>query len=253
MKSLGFNILGDEHPIAPVMLGDANVAQRMSKELLNNGIYAVGFSFPVVPKGMARIRLQINSEHTVEELDKAIKIFKKVREKFKSHMKALVKEKAEIGLHLKDVEVPKVGDNDVLIKSKIDCHLWDRLAHMELGLLGKQSDKTSSLTLGHEFMGTIHKVGTNVDRFRIGERVSVESHIVGNRSRNARAGRLHLESDTINLVLIEMELLLNLYVFLNLILFHCLMRLMIQLDQFLIHLEVQFMLLYLLIWLVRYC
>tara|TARA_B100000085_G_scaffold204960_1_gene188568 strand:- start:1273 stop:1989 length:717 start_codon:yes stop_codon:yes gene_type:complete len=78
MKSLGFNILGDEHPITPVMLGDANVAQRMSKELLNNGIYAVGFSFPVVPKGMARIRLQINSEHTVEELDKAIKIFKKV-------------------------------------------------------------------------------------------------------------------------------------------------------------------------------
>ena len=51
MKSLGFNILGDEHPITPVMLGDANVAQRMSKELLNNGIYAVGFSFPVVPKG----------------------------------------------------------------------------------------------------------------------------------------------------------------------------------------------------------
>ena len=78
MKSLGFNILGDEHPITPVMLGDANVAQRMSKELLHNGIYAVGFSFPVVPKGMARIRLQINSEHTVEELDKAIKIFKKV-------------------------------------------------------------------------------------------------------------------------------------------------------------------------------
>ena len=78
MKSLGFNILGDEHPITPVMLGDANVAQRMSKELLNNGIYAVGFSFPVVPKGMDRIRLQINSEHTVEELDKAIKIFKKV-------------------------------------------------------------------------------------------------------------------------------------------------------------------------------
>ena len=52
MKSLGFNILGDEHPITPVMLGiNANIAQRMSKELLNNGIYAVGFSFPVVHKG----------------------------------------------------------------------------------------------------------------------------------------------------------------------------------------------------------
>ena len=81
MKSLGFNILGDEHPITPVMLGDANVAQRMSKELLNNGIYAVGFSFPVVP--IIGIRLQINSEHTVEELDKAIKIFKKVGKNLK--------------------------------------------------------------------------------------------------------------------------------------------------------------------------
>ena len=83
MKSLGFNILGDQHPITPVMLGDANVAQKMSKELLNNGIYAVGFSFPVVPKGEARIRLQINSEHSMEELDKAIKIFKKVGRELK--------------------------------------------------------------------------------------------------------------------------------------------------------------------------
>ena len=70
MKSLGFNIIGDQHPITPVMLGDANIAQQMSRELLENGIYAVSFSFPVVPEGKARIRLQINSEHTKDELEK---------------------------------------------------------------------------------------------------------------------------------------------------------------------------------------
>ena len=113
-------------------------------------------------------------------------------------MKALVKEKAEIGLHLKDVEVPMVGDNDVLIKVKstaicgTDLHIWNWDSWASKAI-------KPPLTLGHEFMGTIHKVGTNVDRFRIGERVSVESHIVGNRSRNARAGRLHLDPDTINL------------------------------------------------------
>lgn len=83
MKSLGFNIIGDQHPITPVMLGDANIAQQMSRELLENGIYAVSFSFPVVPEGKARIRLQINSEHTKDELDKAIQVFEKVGKKLK--------------------------------------------------------------------------------------------------------------------------------------------------------------------------
>ena len=80
MKKLGFEILGTDHPIVPVMLGDAKVAQHMSKKLLENGIYAVGFFYPVVPKNKARIRLQINSEHTKEELDKVIDTFKKVGE-----------------------------------------------------------------------------------------------------------------------------------------------------------------------------
>ena len=65
------------------MLGDANIAQQMSRELLENGIYAVSFSFPVVPEGKARIRLQINSEHTKDELDKAIQVFEKVGKKLK--------------------------------------------------------------------------------------------------------------------------------------------------------------------------
>lgn len=78
MKNLGYTILGDEHPITPVMLGDAKIAQAMSKRLLEKGLYAIGFFFPVVPEGKARIRLQVNSEHKKEELDKAVTIFEEV-------------------------------------------------------------------------------------------------------------------------------------------------------------------------------
>jgi glycine C-acetyltransferase len=60
------------------MLGDANLAQDMSKKLLEEGIYAVGFFFPVVPKGKARIRTQISAAHSKDDLDKAIKAFSKV-------------------------------------------------------------------------------------------------------------------------------------------------------------------------------
>ena len=78
MAALGFSLKGNSHPITPVMLGDAEVAQKMSKELLKHGLYAVGFFYPVVPKGQARIRLQITSEHNKEQLDKAIDIFEKI-------------------------------------------------------------------------------------------------------------------------------------------------------------------------------
>ena len=83
MKSLGFKIKGDMHPITPVMLGDAKKAQEMSKKLLEEGLYAIGFFYPVVPKGEARIRLQITSEHTKQQLEQAIKIFGKVGRELK--------------------------------------------------------------------------------------------------------------------------------------------------------------------------
>ena len=75
MKDAGFSIPDGEHPIVPVMLGDAVLAQKMSQKLLERGIYAVGFFFPVVPKGKARIRVQISAGHTKEDLDKAIDAF----------------------------------------------------------------------------------------------------------------------------------------------------------------------------------
>ena len=75
MQEAGFDVDDGDHPIVPVMLGDAKLAQKMSKKLLEKGIYAVGFFFPVVPKGKARIRTQISAAHTKDNLDKAIAAF----------------------------------------------------------------------------------------------------------------------------------------------------------------------------------
>ena len=84
MKDAGFAIDEGDHPIVPVMLGDANLAQNMSKQLLDEGIYAIGFFFPVVPKDKARIRTQISAAHSKEDLDKAIRAFAKVRDELQN-------------------------------------------------------------------------------------------------------------------------------------------------------------------------
>jgi glycine C-acetyltransferase len=75
MQAAGFELNPGSHPIIPVMLGDAVLAQKMSQKLLERGIYAIGFFFPVVPKGKARIRTQISAAHTKDDLDKAIAAF----------------------------------------------------------------------------------------------------------------------------------------------------------------------------------
>ena len=77
MRAAGFDVDEGDHPIVPVMLGDASLAQKMSQKLLERGIYAIGFFFPVVPKDKARIRTQISAAHTQEDLDKAIAAFSK--------------------------------------------------------------------------------------------------------------------------------------------------------------------------------
>ncbi|GAB6907177.1 glycine C-acetyltransferase [Desulfosarcina cetonica] len=78
LQAAGFNLVPGHHPIIPVMLGDARLAQEMAACLLDEGIYVVGFSFPVVPQGAARIRTQISAAHTREHLDRAIAAFIKV-------------------------------------------------------------------------------------------------------------------------------------------------------------------------------
>ncbi len=85
MIKLGFDIIDGVHPIAPVLFrkfeNDAHLAQQISKDLYDEGIYAVGFSYPVVPKGQARIRVQISAAHETEHIDKAIAAFEKVGRK----------------------------------------------------------------------------------------------------------------------------------------------------------------------------
>ena len=78
MTKLGFTLAGKDHPIVPVMLGDAQLAGRMAEELLKEGIYVIGFSFPVVPKGKARIRTQMSAAHTTAQIDRAVAAFAKV-------------------------------------------------------------------------------------------------------------------------------------------------------------------------------
>ncbi len=78
MEKLGFELVPGDHPIIPVMLGDAVLAAEMARRMLEEGIYVVGFSYPVVPKGKARIRAQMSAAHEKDHLDRAIEAFSKV-------------------------------------------------------------------------------------------------------------------------------------------------------------------------------
>ena len=79
MEKLGFDLLPGEHPIVPIMLYDAKVAQEFANRMLDKGVYVTGFSYPVVPMGKARVRTQISAGHTKEDLDFAVKCFGEVK------------------------------------------------------------------------------------------------------------------------------------------------------------------------------
>ena len=81
MKERGFDVVEGTHPIVPIMLGDARLARDIAKDMLDEGIYVIGFSFPVVPKGQARIRVQLSAAHTREHVDRAIEAFTKIGKK----------------------------------------------------------------------------------------------------------------------------------------------------------------------------
>ncbi len=110
-------------------------------------------------------------------------------------MKALVKSKSEAGIWMEDVPVPKIAPNEVLIKVNrtsicgTDMHIykWDDWA---------QANVPVPMVIGHEYGGEVVEVGSTVRRVSVGQRVSGEGHVVGNRSRNARSGRFHLDPDT---------------------------------------------------------
>ena len=79
MTELGFDVLPGDHPIAPIMFGDAALAGRTADAMLERGIYVIAFSFPVVPKGAARIRTQMSAAHSLDDIDRAIAAFEAVR------------------------------------------------------------------------------------------------------------------------------------------------------------------------------
>ncbi|MEE2566725.1 glycine C-acetyltransferase [Hyphobacterium marinum] len=81
MSEAGFDLLPGEHPIIPVMLGDAKLSQDMASMLMEEGVYVIGFFYPVVPKGKARIRTQMSAAHTPEQIDRAVAAFTKVGKK----------------------------------------------------------------------------------------------------------------------------------------------------------------------------
>ena len=82
MTRLGFDIVKSVHPIVPVLLYNANLAQVIARDLYDEGIYVVGFFFPVVPQGQARIRTQISAGHEIHHLEKALEAFRKVGKKY---------------------------------------------------------------------------------------------------------------------------------------------------------------------------
>ena len=82
MSEKGFTLNPSPHPIVPLMLGDAGLAQKVAERLLEKGVYVIGFFYPVVPKGTARIRTQLSAAHSTEDLDFAVKMFAEVKEEF---------------------------------------------------------------------------------------------------------------------------------------------------------------------------
>ena len=82
MKEKGFTVSDAQHPITPIMLGDEKKALEMAAALFDEGIYVIGFAFPVVPKGKARIRVQVSAAHTEKDIKRAVAAFSKVAERF---------------------------------------------------------------------------------------------------------------------------------------------------------------------------
>ena len=81
LSQAGFSLRGENHPIIPVMLGDAVKAQQMARDLLTLGFYAIGFFYPVVPMGQARIRTQLSAAHSFDDIDRAVQAFREAANK----------------------------------------------------------------------------------------------------------------------------------------------------------------------------
>jgi glycine C-acetyltransferase len=196
MRQAGFEVPEGTHPIVPVMLGDARLAARMADRLLELGVYVIGFSFPVVPKGAARIRVQLSAAHTREHIERCVEAFAiAAREErlFSSEAAGVVtagtsssrpkrtmrawtysrEANAEGGhLNLSEVPVPRPMPGELLVKVRCVsvCGTDEDLFR------AKFPQVQDGVIPGHEVYGEIVDVGPNVRGFKLGQRVVAESH-----------------------------------------------------------------------------
>jgi glycine C-acetyltransferase len=195
MRHAGFTVPEGSHPIAPVMLGDARLAARMADRLLELGVYVIGFSFPVVPKDAARIRVQLSAAHTREQVERCVEAFTiAAREEGlfsnaatgapaiatsvapKRTMRAWTysRQSTQDGGHLtlSEVPVPRPMPGELLVKVRCVS-----VCGTDEDLFRAKFPQVQDGTIpGHEVFGEIVDVGPNVRGFKLGQRVVAESH-----------------------------------------------------------------------------
>jgi len=194
MRQVGFSVPEGGHPIVPIMVGDADAASRMANRMLKFGIYVIGFSYPVVPKDKARIRVQISALHTRQQIDRAVNAFAEAGKEaglirrnvapiplkkdrgLPETMRAWVyynKVQPDGGyLHLERVRVPRPGPGELLLKviGVSICGTDEDLFR------GKFSEVYDGIIPGHEIFGEIVGCGSNIRGFELGQKSVVESH-----------------------------------------------------------------------------
>ena len=194
MREAGFQIPEGDHAIVPVMLGDAALASRMADRLLDHGIYVIGFSYPVVPKGEARIRVQLSAAHTADQIDQAVEAFQAVAQEigvmerkppalpvavappepktmraWVYHNQALV-DGGHLSLEKVPMPRPKPGELLLRILRVTVCGTDEDLFR------GKFAEIYEGIVPGHEVFGEIVGLGSNVRGYEIGQKVVAESH-----------------------------------------------------------------------------
>ncbi len=196
MRHVGFVVPEGTHPIAPVMLGDARLAARMAERLLELGVYVVGFSYPVVPKDAARIRVQLSAAHTREQVERCVEAFTiAAREEGifsnsstgdpaasaataqpKRTMRAWTYSRQSTAdgghLTLTEVPLPRPMPGELLVKVRCVS-----VCGTDEDLFRAKFPQVQDGTIpGHEVFGEIVDVGPNVRGFKLGQRVVAESH-----------------------------------------------------------------------------
>jgi glycine C-acetyltransferase len=191
MREAGYDVPDGEHPIVPVMLGDAALAGRMASCLLELGVYVIGFSYPVVPKGEARIRVQLSAIHTPEQIDRAVDAFvqvgrdegvvavappARVEQAPARTMRAWVYHDKPLPdggrLSLEEMPVPEPKPGELLLEVlRVSvCGTDEDLFR------GKFSEIHDGVIPGHEVFGRIAGLGSNVRGYEVGQKVVAESH-----------------------------------------------------------------------------